>query len=88
MHVNTKNVTYLDSFGLEHIAKEIKTFIENKTIITNIYKIQAYDSLMCGYFCIGLIDFMLKGKSPLEYTNVFSPIEYKKNDKVILKYFQ
>ena len=43
---------------------------------------------MCGYFCIGFIDFMLKGKSLLEYTNSFSPNEYKKNDKIILKYFQ
>ena len=43
---------------------------------------------MCGYFCIGLIDFMLKGKSLLGYTNLFSPNDYKKNDKIILKYFQ
>ena len=43
---------------------------------------------MCGYFCIGFIDFILKGKSLLEYTNVFSPNEYKRNDKIILKYFQ
>ena len=50
--------------------------------------IQAYDSIMCGYFCIGFIDFMLKGKSLLKYINLFSPNEYKKNDKIILKYFQ
>ena len=43
---------------------------------------------MCGYFCIGFIDFMLKSKSLLEYTNLFSPNEYKKNDKIILKSFQ
>ena len=43
---------------------------------------------MCGYFCIGFIDFMLKGKSLLKYTNLFSPREYEKNDKIILKYFQ
>ena len=49
---------------------------------------QAYDSIMCGYFCIRFIDFMLKGKTLLEYTNLFSPNEYKKNDKIILKYFQ
>ena len=57
-------------------------------ITTNIYRIQVYDLIMCGYFCIGFIDFMLKGKSLLEYTNLFSPNEYKKNDKIILKYFQ
>ena len=43
---------------------------------------------MCGYFYIGFIDFMLKGKSLLEYTSLFFPYEYKENDKIILKYFQ
>ena len=43
---------------------------------------------MCRYFCIGLIDFMLKGKILLDYTNLFSPNDYKKNDKIILKYFK
>ena len=57
-------------------------------MLTNINRIQAYDSIMCGYFCIGFIDFMLKGKSLLEYTNLFSPNDDEKNDKIILKYFQ
>ena len=43
---------------------------------------------MCGYCCIAFIDFMLKGKSLLDYTNLFSPNNYEKNDKIILKYFQ
>ena len=43
---------------------------------------------MCGYFCIGFIDFMLKVKSLLEYANLFSPNDYENNDKIILKYFQ
>ena len=51
---------------------------------TNIYRIQAYDSIMCWYFCIGFIDFMLKGKSLLEYKNLFSPKENKKNGKILL----
>ena len=49
---------------------------------------QAYDSIMCGYFCIGFIDFMLKGKSLQDYTNLFSANNYEKNIKIILKYFQ
>ena len=48
------NITYFDSFEVEHIPKEIKTFINNKNIKKNIFRIQAYDSVMCGYFCIGL----------------------------------
>ena len=74
------NVTYFDSFGVEHIPKEIKAFINNKNIKTNIFRIQAYDSIMCGYFCIGFIDFMLAGKTLTEYTNLFSPSNFKKND--------
>ena len=44
--------------------------------------------MMRGYFCIGFIDFMLKGKSLLDYTNLFSTNNYEKNDKIILKHFQ
>ena len=69
LYINPKNVTYFVSFGVEHIPKDIRKFFGNKNIITNIYRIQAYDSIMCGYFCLGFIDFMLKGKSLLEYTN-------------------
>ena len=43
---------------------------------------------MCGYFCIRFIDFMLKGKSLFDYTNLFSSNHYEKNDKIIPKYFQ
>ena len=59
--VQNNNVTYFDSFGVEHISKEIKTFINNKNIKINIFRIQSYDSIMCGYFCIGFIDFMSAG---------------------------
>ena len=79
--MNAKNVTYFDSFEVEHIPKEIRKFIRNKNIITNIYRIQSIDSIMCGYLYIEFIDFKLKGRSLLEYTNLFSPNEYKKNDK-------
>ena len=87
MYVHNNNVTYFDSFGVEHIPNEIKTFInrslssasKNKNIKTNIFRIQTYDSIMCGYFCIGFIDFILKGKTLTEYTNLFSPNNFKKN---------
>ena len=82
------NASYFDSFKVEHISKEIKKFIENKNIMTNVYRIQAYNWIMCRYFCIGFNDFMLKGKSLLHYANLFSPREYENNDKIIPKYFQ
>ena len=86
--VNINNVTYFDSFGVEHIPKEIKTFIKNKNIKTDIFRIQAYDSIMCGYFCIEFINFMLKGKSLTKYTNLFSTNNFKKNDEIIVSYFK
>ena len=86
--MNGNNIIYFDSFAVEHIPKEIKKFIGNKNLVTNIYRIQAYNSIMCGYFCIGFIDFILKSNSLFDYTNLFSPNDYDKNDKIILKYFQ
>ena len=77
LYVNTKTVTYFDSFGVEHIPKEIK-FINNKNIIPNIFTIQACDSVMCGYFCIRFSDFMLKGNNVTDSTNLFSPKNFKK----------
>ena len=73
LYVQNNDVTYFDSFGVEHIPKQIKTFISNKNIKTHIFRIQAYDSIMSGYFCIGFIDFMLAGKTATEFTNIFSP---------------
>ena len=88
LHVNDNNVTYSDIFGVEHIPKVIKKLIRSKNIITNIYRIQTYDSIMCGFLCVRFNYFMLKGKSLLDYTNLFSPNDYEKNDKIKLKYFQ
>ena len=82
------NVICFDSFGVEHIPKEIRKFTADKNIIANIYRIQAYGSTKSRYSCIGFFDFMLKGKSLLDYTNLFSHNKYEKNDKVITKYFQ
>ena len=87
LHVNNKTIIYFDSFGVEHIPKEIMKFIGNKNVITNIFRIQAYDSIMCGYFCIGFINFMFNGNSLTDYTSLFSPNDFQKNDYIILKYF-
>ena len=87
LYANNKNVTYFDSFGIEHIPQEVKKFIGNKNMTTNIYRIQNYNSIMCSYFCIGFIDYMFMGKSLTDYTNLFSPSNFKKNDDIILNYF-
>ena len=90
LYVNAENVKYFDSFWVEYIKKN--KLIGNENVMTNNCRVQAYDSIMCQYVCIGFIDFILKGKSLLEYTNLFYFkfyfILYEKNDKIILKYFQ
>ena len=85
---NNDDVICFDSCEVEHIPEEIKAFINNKNIKTNIFIIQAYDSVMCGYFCTGFIDFMLAGKKLTDYTNLFFPYNFKKNDNIILNYFK
>ena len=65
-----------------------KKFVASKHTITNIYRIEACNSIMCGYFCIIFINFMLRRKSLLYYKNSFFTNDYQKNDKIILKYFQ
>ena len=91
LYVNAKTITCFDSFGVEHIPKEIKAFFKRSadkfTIVTNIFRMQANDSVMCGYFCIGFIDFMLKDKSLTSFMNLFSPNDFKINNDIILNYF-
>ena len=71
-------IILITCFGVEHIPQEIKGFIDNKNIKINIFRVQAYDSIMCGYFCIRFIDFMLAGKTLTDFTNLFSPNNFKK----------
>ena len=78
LYVNTKTVTYFDSLGVEHIPKEIKKVFNNKNIIANIFRIQRHDSVMCGYFCNGFIDFMLKSNNLTDFANLFLPNNFKK----------
>ena len=87
MKIQPKYTVYFDSFGVGRISKEINKFICND-IKSNIFRIQTYDSIMCGYFCIEFINYMLKGKTLLDYTNLFSPNDFKKNDRVIKKIFK
>ena len=88
LYVKINEVIYFDSFGVGHIPKEIKKFINNKNIIANIYRVQNYDSIMCGYFCIGFINYMFAGRSLIDFTSLFSPYDFKKNDKIIIIYFK
>ena len=66
---NRNEIVYFDSFGVEHIPEEIKEFIGNRKIKANIFQVQANNSVMCGYFCIGFIDLMLADKTLTDFTN-------------------
>ena len=65
--------------------KKLKNLL---VIKTNIYRVKATNSVMCGYFCIGFIDFMFAGKTLIDFTNMFSPYDFNKNDSIIFSYFK
>ena len=96
LFVKTNEAIYFDSFGIDRIPIEINKFINNDTtkssslerIESNIFRIQAYDSVMSGYFCVEFINYILKGKKLLDYTNLFSPNDFKNNDQVIKRIFK
>ena len=75
-YVKDNGVIYFETFGVEHVSKEIIKFVGNKNTETNIFRIQSDNSIMCGYFCIGFIDFMLTGKSLIDFTSLFSPDDF------------
>ena len=85
---NRSEFVYFGSFGVEHVPEEIKEIAGNKNIIANIFRVQANNSVMCGYFCIGLIDFMLACKKLTDITSTFSAHDFEKNDKIVLSDFK
>ena len=84
LYLKNNEVIYFDSFGAGNVSKEIKRFIGHKNIKTNIFRIQADNSIMCGYFCNRFIDFMFAGRSLIDFTSFFSPYNFKKNDDIVL----
>ena len=71
LYAKNIKIIYFDSFGVEHVPKEIKKFIGHKNIKTDIFRVQTINSIIRGYFCIGFIDFMLAGKTLTDYTSFF-----------------
>ena len=85
---NKSEIVYFDSSGVEHVPKEIKEFVGNKNIKANIFQVQANNPIMCRYFSIGFVDVMFAGKKLTDFTSLFSPYDFKKNDDAILSYFK
>ena len=76
LHVLNKDIISFGSFGVEHIIK--KKLLLGKSIKAILFRIQANNSIMCGYFCIEFIDFVLAGKTLTEYTSLFFLMILKK----------
>ena len=76
-------IAYCDGFSVEHVTEEIRGFIANKNIKSNIFRVQARNSIMCGFFCIGFINFMLASKKLTYFTNLLSPYDFEKNGSII-----
>ena len=85
---NRNEILYFDSFVVEHVPEEIKKNCWEWEHNSNIFQVQANNSVICRYFCIGFIDFMLAGKKLTDYTSLLSPHDFDKNDYIILSYFK
>ena len=79
---------YFDSFGIKCIPQDILNKIKDKSITHKIFRIQDNKSLVCGFYCVTFIDYILAVKALLDYTNLFSLNDYQKNDEIINKYFK
>ena len=85
---NRNIAVYSDSFGIEYIPQEVLNKIKDTSITHNIFRRQDNESIMCGFYSIAFIEYVLAGRVLLDYTNLFSPDDYKKNDKTMCKYFK
>ena len=85
---NRSEILYFDSFGVENVSEEIKDFIRHKNLKANFFRVQANNSIMWRYFCIGFIEFMFVGKKLTNFKRMFSPRDFEKNDDIILSYFK
>ena len=81
-------IVCFNSFVVEHVPRETKEFMGNKNIKANIFRVQANNSIMRRYFCIGFIDFMIAGKKLTDFTSLFPPYDFEENDGIILSYFK
>ena len=88
LYCKNDEIVNFDSFVVEHVPKENEKFIGHKNIKTKIFRVQANNSIMCGYFYIGFIDFMFAAKTLIDFTSLLSPYNFEKNDNVILSYFK
>ena len=83
LFIDRNLAVYYDSFQIDYILQEVLNKIKDKSIPHNIFRIQYNESIMCGCHCIAFIEYMFSGKTLLDYTNLISPNNYKRNDKIM-----
>ena len=86
--IDQNAAVYSDSFGIECTPQEVLSKIKDKSITRSIFTIQSDDLIMCGFYCIAFIEYMISGKTLLDYNNLFSLNDCKENEKLIYKYFK
>ena len=86
--INDDRATYFDSFGVEHLPKEVVKFLRGKDLNVNIFRLQPAQSVLCGYYCLKFLDFMFDGKSLTDFTSMFSPTNFLVNDRLLLRLFE
>ena len=86
--IDRSTALYFDSFRIEYVPQELLNKIKDKSITRNILRIQFQDSIMCRFYCIAFIEYMLAGKTLLDYTNLYTANDHKNNEKIIYKYFK
>ena len=86
--IDKNTAVYFDSFGIEYILQEVLNKFKDKSITHNIFRIQDNGSIMCRFYCIAFIEYVVAGNALLDYTNLFSPNDFKKNGKIIYNYFK
>ena len=87
LYISNNEIIYFDSFGVEHVPKEIENFIGHKNIKTNIFRIQSNNSIMSGYFALNSLILCLQIKL-IDYTSLFLPYDFEKKNNIILAYFK
>ena len=87
-HYLLTKIQLYDSFKFEYIPQKVLNKIKDESITQNIFRIQDNDSTVRGFYCMVFIEYTLSEKSLLDYTNLFSLNDYKKNGKIIHKYFK
>ena len=70
LFIDKKTAVYFDSFRMESILLEVLNKIRDTSITYSLFRVQDNESIVCGFYCIAFIEYMLPGKTLLDYTNL------------------